>query len=246
MATRERGSSTPWALERLRPRFLISRLRATRKKPIRRAADLPASRQGKRHDKHQGKRNRPYSLSGAGFACIPHSIRGPEESARARGTPRVQNGPTDLDASQHRGMLKSGPPSRRFGAFGGHSASPPNPWRPARGVYRFAPCRPRWTSRFRQPASPLELEGCLSTASGPGRAGEPATGCRRRHRGAQRRAAGTPGRRGLDRREEKPRRISDASPRPPLPAPRPETLIRHPSLSGRDGAEYNPAQLSGQ
>jgi hypothetical protein len=29
---------------------------------------------------------------------------------------------------------------------------------------RFAPSRPRWTSHFRRPASPLELEGRLSTA----------------------------------------------------------------------------------
>jgi len=50
--------------------------------------------------------------------------------------------------------------------------------------------------------------------------------------GPQWRAAGTPGRRGLDRREGHSRRISDAPFRPPLPAPRPETLIRRPSRWG--------------
>ena len=50
------------------------------------------------------------------------------------------------------------------------TASPPFPRRPARDVYRFAPSRPWWTSHFRQPASPCELEGCLSTTMGPGRA----------------------------------------------------------------------------
>ena len=43
-----------------------------------------------------------------------------------------------------------------------------------------------------------------------------------------------PGRSGLDRREGNLRRISDAPSRPPLPAPRLETLIRHPSISGQD------------
>jgi len=36
--------------------------------------------------------------------------------------------------------------------------------------------------------------------------------------------------RGLDRREGNSRRISDAPIRPPHPAPRLETLIRHPSI----------------
>ena len=45
-----------------------------------------------------------------------------------------------------------------------NSASPPNPRRPARGVYRFAPQRPRWTDRFRRP---LLTEARLSTALGP-------------------------------------------------------------------------------
>ena len=143
---------------------------------------------------------RPCSLAGAGCACS--QLPFPRLSTRSEGArdARGPNGPTDLDASQHRGMLKSGPPSRRFGAPTGIRKSAQPKASRAR-CFRFAPCRPRWTSHFRQPASPLELEGCLSTAAGPGRAGEPVTGCRHRHHGAQRRAAGTPGRRGLDRRE---------------------------------------------
>ena len=80
----------------------------------------------------------------------------PGKRPRARGTPGVRNasplapkaltkllGPTDLDASRHRGLSKSE-----------IAASPPNPpleerrrcarlWRPARGVLRFAPRSPR-------------------------------------------------------------------------------------------------------
>jgi hypothetical protein len=44
-------------------------------------------------------------------------------------------------------------------------------------------------------------------------------------------------------------KVSVASPTPPprlpLPAPRLETLIRHPSLPGRDGGEYKPAASDG-
>src|SRR5665213_3769808 len=70
------------------------------------------------------------------------------EKYRGRAGRQGPDGPADLDASRHRGLSKSD-----------SAASPPFPWRPARGVLRFAPPRPRWTSRFRRPAFPLELEG---------------------------------------------------------------------------------------
>ena len=74
------------------------------------------------------------------------------------------DGPADLDASRHRGLSKSGGPPSPFRATARQAASPPNPRRPARGVFRFAPHRPRWTSHFRHPALLTER---LSTATGP-------------------------------------------------------------------------------
>jgi len=131
---------------------------------------------------------------------------------RARGTPGSwrTRGPRHLAASRRAEVRIT--------------ASPPFPRRPARGVLRFAPPRPRWTSRFRRPASPLELEGRLSTAVGPGRVRRACDRCRSRHHGARRRSAGAPGRGGLDRRLGDRRRISSAPNRPPLPAPRQKTL----------------------
>ena len=73
----------------------------------------------------------------AGFGATSRRSRIKTEGARdAVGS----TGPTGLDASRHRGLSKSC-----------SAASPPVPWRPARGVYRFAPHRPRWTYPFRPP-----------------------------------------------------------------------------------------------
>jgi hypothetical protein len=153
-----------------------------------RAPGLPGSR--------PGKRRRPYScvgpgqavalfLSASALAGFGATSRPPSKVPRARGTPRVRAhsslrksaqtemlGPTDLDASQHRGMLKSDPP------FGGLTASPPNPRRPARGVLgllRIAPGE-RTISGFLP-----RRRGSQSTASGPIPAGLPVVGCRRGH-----------------------------------------------------------------
>jgi hypothetical protein len=106
-----------------------------------------------------------------------------------------------------------------------NAASPPIPRRPARGVYRFAPHRPRWTDRFRRPCLSFGLEGRLSTAeltqlvpSTSDRAG-----CQRRW-GLTWRVVSAPGRMRLG---PPGREIDAASPtppnRPPLPAPRLET-----------------------
>jgi hypothetical protein len=67
----------------------------------------------------------------------PYSIsfpRGPETKCEGARDAKGPEGPTDLDASRHRGLSKSD-----------RAASPPDPRRPARGVSRLAPHRPRWT-----------------------------------------------------------------------------------------------------
>ena len=172
-------------------------------------------------------RRRPCSLRPRAGRLLSTAVppRKRAEGARDAKGPR---GPADLDTSQHRGVLKSVLPAFALASFGGQAASPPNPRRPARGVWRFAPPRPRWTSRFRRPASPLELEGRLSTAVGPGRVRRACDRCRSHHHGARRRAAGAPGRGGLDRRLGDRRRISSVPNRPPLPAPRQKTLDQTP------------------
>jgi len=147
----------------------------------------------------------------------PFCCRAAPKKNRGRAGRQGPDGPADLDASRHRGLSKSD-----------SAASPPFPRRPARGVLRFAPPRPRWTSRFRRPASPLELAGRLSTAVGPGRVRRACDRCRSRHHGARRRAVGAPGRGGLDRRLGDRRRISSAPNRPPPPAPRQKTLDQTP------------------
>jgi len=155
-------------------------------------------------------------LYGPGQAVSILLPRRPEKEPRARGTPGSwrTRGPRHLAASRRAEVRIT--------------ASPPFPRRPARGVLRFAPPRPRWTSRFRRPASPLELEGRLSTAVGPGRIRRACDRCRSRHHGARRRAVGAPGRGGLDRRLGDRRRISSAPNRPPPPAPRQKTLDQTP------------------
>ncbi len=120
------------------------------------------------------------------------------------------------------------------------AASPPVLRRPARGVCRFAPHRPRWTYLSGDPASPFELAGRLSTAVGPGRRCGPVTGCN-----------ATPSRGPVDTRLARrdgaawtagwgiQRRISDAP--EPATAPRPASGDCRPLGSeGRDGKEYKP------
>ena len=108
------------------------------------------------------------------------------------------------------------------------AASPPVPRRPARGVCRFAPHRPRWTYLSGDRASPLELAGRLSTAVGPGRRCVSVTAAHGAITGPVDARKGAPGRCGLDRRAASPHLQRSVISRPPLPAPRLETLIRHP------------------
>ena len=101
---------------------------------------------------------------------------------------------------------------------------------------RFAPLRPRWTYRFRHP-SLCEDANAYPPLVGPGRKGEPATGSLN----CPPAIAAGPGGARTARRDEaawtagrgKLRRISDAPDRPPLPAPRLETLDQTPLGTGR-------------
>jgi hypothetical protein len=133
-----------------------------------------------------------------------------EKEPRARGTPRVPGalklaqraqtkvlGPAGPGASRHRGLPKSVVPQVRQ-----------NPRRPARGVYRLAPHRPRWTD--------------LSGASPSGEDASPPL--------VAARPVG-PGRCGLDRRAFTPHLQREVTPRPPLPAPHLKMLYRHPSVT---------------
>ena len=92
-----------------------------------------------------------------------------EKVPRARGTPRVRGalkftqcaqtkmlGPAGLDASRHRGLSKSDKPQVR--------QTQGVPRAVFEGLLRLAP---GGRSRLGRPASPLELEGRLSTAVGP-------------------------------------------------------------------------------
>jgi len=112
----------------------------------------------------------------------PHSLRpregrrpsrSPLKEPRARGTPRVLTDPrtsTPRDIEVCRNPV----PAFALARYDGQAASPPNPRRPARGVFRFAPPRPRWTSRFRHPAlltdayPPLRAQTVPSTSDRAG------------------------------------------------------------------------------
>src|SRR5256885_3170411 len=95
--------------------------------------------------------HRPYSLAAPGRPSLDLAFTASPEAEGARnagvpGDPRTST-PRDIEA----GRVKV-------------TASPPSLRRPARDVYRFAPLRPRWTSRFRRRAFRQER---LSTAAGP-------------------------------------------------------------------------------
>jgi hypothetical protein len=103
--------------------------------------------------------NRPYSWRRrVRRSPLPLPPKSTEGARDAKGP----GGPTGLDASRHRGLSKSD-----------SAASPPFPRRPARGVYRFAPRRPRWSSvRHATPS-----QGRNTPPLGPGNsAGDALTG----------------------------------------------------------------------
>ena len=117
-------------------------------------------------------RGTPYSKSAA-----------PGKAPRARGTPRVQDALKFTQSAQTESARTHGPrrlATSRLVEVRISSASPPNPRRPARGVYRFAPHGPRWTDRFRRPFSRFRLSGALIYRYEPKPARPPVTGSRRR------------------------------------------------------------------
>src|SRR5690348_13379618 len=117
-------------------------------------------------------RHRPYSCVGPGQALVFFSFRLRADAfqrslAHPRNTEGARDakgpvGPTGLDASQHRGMLKFVPAFRQVRRKSAKTQGVP------RAVFlRFAPLRPRWTYRFRPPSLCRDT-GDLSTAGGPG------------------------------------------------------------------------------
>ena len=113
------------------------------------------------------------------------------------------------------------------------AASPPNPGRPARGVYRLAPHPPRWS------APPREGETCCVTTPpslGPGIRRHSCDGSTVRLPAVTAPGVriGTPEEARLGPPGPAPHLRCKVMSRPPLPAPRLETLIRRPSVTGRD------------
>ena len=181
----------------------------------------------------------PVGLVGAGYRRIPNRPLSKKNRGRA-GRRWAQTDPqasVPRDAEAHQTA-----PLHAFALHKG-SASPPVPRRPARGVYRFAPHGPRWT----------DLSGNLPYGSLPIHrlraqtdADLPVTGCRLRP------SPGPGGARlarrdtcGLDRRACTSHLRCTVIPRPPLPAPCLKMLIRHPSVTRRDGTHYRGTFPSG-
>jgi hypothetical protein len=90
---------------------------------------------GARHRPCSLRRGVRHRLPDAGLVRHPAFDRPPRMRTEGARDAKGRNGPAGLDASRHRGVSKSELPQVRQ-----------NPRRPARGVLRFAPQRPRWTS----------------------------------------------------------------------------------------------------
>jgi hypothetical protein len=152
------------------------------------------------------------------------------QNPRERGTPKVltdprTSTPRDIEACRNPFC----PPFERA------AASSPFPRRPARGVFRFAPLRPR-QSAFH--ASHLRRRDALSTVAGVLACGRPVpltdTGHTYAVKRPLRRAAGAPGQKRLGPPEGYWRRISDAPSSHRSPPQHQETLQMPPGSMGRD------------
>ncbi len=156
-------------------------------------------------------------------------------------------GPTGLDTSRHRGVTPS------FAPRGASKGKPRGAFRASQGLrksaspkasrarcLRFAPHGPRWTYLSGDPPLLANWKAAYPPLSGPGRAGKPVTGCRRRRHGAQWRAAGAPGHMRLG--PPGPRIASPMQGHSPATAPRPasEDAVQTPLGTRRDGMEYDP------
>jgi hypothetical protein len=187
-------------------------------------------------------RHRPYSLRPRAGRLLNSSRHAPKEP-RARGTPgsrahsslrsmRKQKCSDPRTSTPHDIEACRNPVDSRKSAVLLASRA---------RCLRFAPHRPRWTSHFRRPSSsartPIHRCGPRSTA------GKPVTGCRASP------SRGPSGARTV--RRDEAAWTADwgncaASPtppnRPPLPAPRLETLIRHPSVAGAGCVDNSPSR----
>ena len=136
-------------------------------------------------------------------------------------------GPTDLDASQHRGMLKS---EYRKSARPKASRA-----RCLIGLLRAAP------GGLTFQAPPLSTAKAYPPLRDQVIAGAPVTGAGNAITGPRDVREGTPGQRGLNRRREKSCAASPTLPPGHRIPPRVwRRLIRRPSVTGRDGSEYDP------
>jgi hypothetical protein len=167
------------------------------------------------------RRRGPPAVSVAAAACRRWRTtlhRRPTEGARDAW---VLMDPRASFASRQRGMPMPNVPAAGFlQSWAVHAA---RPGRPARGVYRLAPQRAPEVERFtrrRRDLPPRTGPDCAPlTGARPGRQDPPR---QRRRRG---------GLCGLDRRALPAHLRCKGNSRPPLPAPRLETLIRHPSVT---------------
>jgi len=180
------------------------------------------------------KRYRPVSLRRRVRRRVRENPHRPEEEPRARGTPGVQKDPrasTPRDIEACRSPCAS--PFALVRAIGKACRKSAKPKASRARCFRLAPHPPRWS------APPREGETCCVTTPpslGPGI---------RRHScdGSTVRLAavtapgvriGTPEEARLGPPGPAPHLRCKVMSQPPLPAPRLETLIRHPSATGRD------------
>ena len=146
------------------------------------------------------------------------------EKYRGRAGRQGPDGPADLDASRHRGLSKSD-----------SAASPPFPWRPARGVSGLLRLAPGGLPVSGGPPFLSNWKVRLSTAVGPGGAWQPMTGCRpRRHGGPATRGwrAGTKRLGPLGLRAASPTRRNS-----PATAPRPASGDADQTPLGHEGRD---------
>jgi hypothetical protein len=176
-------------------------------------------------------------LCGAGCAVVFGKIRIARKKNRGRAGRQGSNwtrGPRRLATSRLVEVLCASPSAlvRTVGKACRKSAKP----RASRArCFRFAPHPPRWS------APPREGETCCVTLHrlwAQALGGTPVTGALSAYRPSRPPACGSARqkRRGLDRRALAPHLRCKVMSRPPLPAPRLETLIRRPSVTGRDNS----------
>ena len=182
----------------------------------------------------RAKLRRPVSLRRRVRRRVREDPHRPEEEPRARGTPGVQLDPrasTPRDIEACRSPVCS--PSALVRAIGKACRKSAKPKASRARCFRLAPHPPRWSAPPREGETYcVTLHRLWAQALG----GTPVTGALSAYRPSRPPACGSARqkRRGLDRRAPASHLRCKVMSRPPLPAPRLETLIRHPSVTGRD------------